>query len=150
MRRRSRTRRALKWGATAVFVITSIVLALSGFWTLARNGSPYYFSIANGRMTVICSWHYNAWREGWYVASVRNPGFGWSMYWNRIGRNWSLFVPLWPIVLAASVPTVYLWWLDRCCIPRGHCQHCGYDLTGNVSGVCPECRTAVTREGETR
>lgn len=25
----------------------------------------------------------------------------------------------------------------------GHCSGCGYDLTGNVSGVCPECgRTA--------
>jgi len=23
--------------------------------------------------------------------------------------------------------------------PDGHCQSCGYDLTGNVSGVCPEC-----------
>lgn len=22
---------------------------------------------------------------------------------------------------------------------RGHCQTCGYDLTGNQSGVCPEC-----------
>ena len=21
----------------------------------------------------------------------------------------------------------------------GQCAHCGYDLTGNVSGVCPEC-----------
>jgi hypothetical protein len=25
----------------------------------------------------------------------------------------------------------------------GACQHCGYDLTGNVSGVCPECGTPV-------
>jgi hypothetical protein len=23
------------------------------------------------------------------------------------------------------------------------CQQCGYDLTGNVTGVCPECGTAV-------
>ncbi len=23
--------------------------------------------------------------------------------------------------------------------PRGHCQSCAYNLTGNVSGVCPEC-----------
>ncbi len=23
--------------------------------------------------------------------------------------------------------------------PPGHCQRCGYNLTGNVSGVCPEC-----------
>ena len=25
----------------------------------------------------------------------------------------------------------------------GHCE-CGYDLTGNVTGVCPECGTSVT------
>jgi len=25
---------------------------------------------------------------------------------------------------------------------EGHCGHCGYDLTGNVSGVCPECGKA--------
>jgi len=22
---------------------------------------------------------------------------------------------------------------------RGHCARCGYDLHGNLSGVCPEC-----------
>ena len=29
--------------------------------------------------------------------------------------------------------------------PRGdrHCRKCGYDLTGNVSGVCPECGEAI-------
>ena len=27
--------------------------------------------------------------------------------------------------------------------PPGHCQTCGYDLTGNVSGVCPECGEAI-------
>lgn len=28
--------------------------------------------------------------------------------------------------------------------PRaGCCQHCGYNLTGNVSGVCPECGQKV-------
>ncbi|GMU22893.1 MAG: hypothetical protein AMXMBFR13_29770 [Phycisphaerae bacterium] len=26
----------------------------------------------------------------------------------------------------------------------GHCQSCGYDLTGNTSGVCPECGTQLT------
>ena len=23
--------------------------------------------------------------------------------------------------------------------PAGHCQRCGYNLTGNLSGICPEC-----------
>ncbi len=25
------------------------------------------------------------------------------------------------------------------CLLPGHCRRCAYDLTGNVSGVCPEC-----------
>jgi len=29
--------------------------------------------------------------------------------------------------------------------PTGHCHRCGYDLTGNVSGVCPECGEKVQR-----
>ena len=27
--------------------------------------------------------------------------------------------------------------------PCGQCSNCGYDLTGNVSGVCPECGNRV-------
>ena len=27
--------------------------------------------------------------------------------------------------------------------PSGHCQSCGYDLTGNTSGRCPECGEAI-------
>ena len=30
--------------------------------------------------------------------------------------------------------------------PAVHCQQCGYDLTGNESGTCPECGTAVSPE----
>ena len=29
----------------------------------------------------------------------------------------------------------------------GVCQSCGYDLTGNVSGACPECGRAADRRG---
>jgi len=25
----------------------------------------------------------------------------------------------------------------------GKCDHCGYDLTGNVTGVCPECGAGI-------
>ena len=28
-------------------------------------------------------------------------------------------------------------------IPPGHCRSCEYDLTGNESGICPECRRAI-------
>lgn len=29
----------------------------------------------------------------------------------------------------------------------GRCRHCGYDLTGNVSGNCPECGTPIASKG---
>lgn len=53
-------------------------------------------------------------------------------------------MPLWICFVIAAGPTGCLWWRDRRRrIPPGHCQNCGYNLTGNVSGVCPECGEVV-------
>jgi hypothetical protein len=46
------------------------------------------------------------------------------------------------LLLAASIVA----WRGRRKPNKGHCQHCGYDLTGNVSGVCPECGTGITSD----
>ncbi len=32
-------------------------------------------------------------------------------------------------------------------IPPGGCRECGYNLTGNESGICPECGTAIRTAG---
>jgi hypothetical protein len=49
-----------------------------------------------------------------------------------------VWVPLWVPLLIAAVPTLWLGHCDRRPKP-GRCQRCGYDLRGNVSGLCPEC-----------
>lgn len=36
--------------------------------------------------------------------------------------------------------------IDRALRPEPHCRKCGYNLTGNVSGACPECGQAITQE----
>jgi hypothetical protein len=49
-------------------------------------------------------------------------------------------------LLAFVLMSVAVWLLLPRVRPRfaaGHCQTCGYDLTGNVSGRCPECGTAA-------
>ena len=53
-----------------------------------------------------------------------------------------------PLVLVA-VPTAFLWYRDSHRFPPGHSQTCGYNLTGNVSGRCPECGTLVKPGYET-
>ena len=49
-----------------------------------------------------------------------------------------------PLYLPAFLLLGTLVWMLTRKTPRpGHCRKCGYDLTGNVSGCCSECR-AVT------
>ena len=49
-------------------------------------------------------------------------------------------IPLWTFLCLVGGPTAVLFCRDRRPKP-GHCRTCGYDLTGNESGVCPECGT---------
>ena len=58
-----------------------------------------------------------------------------------------LIVPYWlPVVVFAAYPLIAFMrgplrrWRRR---SKGSCQECGYNLTGNESGKCPECGTAI-------
>ena len=53
--------------------------------------------------------------------------------------QWSFVAPFWLLFLLFLTVTWFLFWRDLRSIPTGHCQACGYNLTGNVSGRCPEC-----------
>ncbi len=62
-------------------------------------------------------------------------------------RIYEIHCPLWlPVVLLAAYPALAFarsprrrWRRRR----EGRCLACGYDLTGNTSGVCPECGEAT-------
>jgi hypothetical protein len=80
---------------------------------------------------------------------VEVPAAGWSASPSTcpVCRCTRYQIPLWPLALPA-LPA--LWVLSRDILRtcrtarrrrRGLCLHCGYDLTGNVSGRCPECGT---------
>ena len=52
-------------------------------------------------------------------------------------------IALWfPFTLVALASAI-LWLCDRRRIPTGRCEWCGYDLTKNESGRCPECGVEV-------
>jgi hypothetical protein len=73
-----------------------------------------------------------------YLAQYRLRPQWWPTGWCH-WPDWGVTIPLWLLFSAFAAPTAYLWWRDRRRIPAGHCQRCGYNLTANVSGRCPEC-----------
>jgi len=93
---------------------------------------------------------------GWYVRS--GPGtFGmarpYRVYYRTIYAGVPLQqtivqVALWFPTLLVGLVTSMLWYRDRPRIPEGHCGRCGYDLTKNESGVCPECGMRFARTAE--
>lgn len=57
-----------------------------------------------------------------------------------------LIIDYWvPIPILATIPALWLFAATRRRLRKNlnHCERCDYDLTGNESGVCPECGTAI-------
>lgn len=86
-----------------------------------------------------------AWLGFGLLSEVGTTPFGFGFLIHRVSG------PVWaPFLLLGAYPTVAFirgplrLWRRR---NTGHCLRCGYDLTGNVSGVCPECGTGVGRAG---
>lgn len=51
-------------------------------------------------------------------------------------------IPMWYVLMLTVGPTlVLLRWRRR--TPPGCCRDCGYNLTGNVTGRCPECGNRI-------
>ena len=79
---------------------------------------------------------------GWLCELTgESPGF-WRLPHFVSGGVSVLYVPLWLPFLVVAIPSVIVWWRSRRA-RRGHCERCGYNLAGNVSGICPECGTAI-------
>ena len=107
--------------------------------------------------------YWNILEEGISASRIGVPPRVWTDFPVREGPDWrwwnlgvgrerarmtpgcSYYVPYWVIcAITGLIPVVWFWRRGR---PRaGYCSACGYSLTGNLSGVCPECGKAVAGE----
>lgn len=86
---------------------------------------------------------------GFELPAIYNDKDFWGVYVggsdNR--RVWfdrfGFLIPLWFVFAMVALPTVYLLYRDFRAIRPGHCRQCGYNLTGNSSGICPECGAKI-------
>jgi hypothetical protein len=91
------------------------------------------------------------WLVGWRSVGIERYD-AYNLTDSRSVHHTTLRTPTWlPLLLSAGYPAVYALRrgdLARRRRRRGLCTTCGYCLTGNVSGICPECGTGVPPSGE--
>jgi hypothetical protein len=148
MRLGRRMRASAKWAGIVCCVVLATAWLATPWWTVGYGWrSQHVVSLRRGRFiwdnskdAVSCA----------FATRERHPGLDWNLAMNLSSITASRYIhapilhlPLWIPLLLVAVPTAFLWKLERRPLP-GHCP-CGYDLTGNVSGRCPECgRRAVS------
>jgi hypothetical protein len=150
MTKRTYRVRKIKWIGTA------LVLAVSAFWVASLFGlvkytyyphdprtyrSDYHWSLSVGRGCVILD--EMVWGDAfpWHQVYLdRDDIINWP-HRQRFAADIETFIPIWPLILLLAGPVILCWRLDKPA-QAGLCR-CGYNLTGNVSGVCPECGAKI-------
>ena len=144
-RKRSRLRRATKWMGLFGCALLVEVWILSLFWCFGNVGPTGIRYVVQGHAYITYHPPGSQTGLGW---SFRRSDFGcvwWPSHRVDMGRLARWWIPLWMPLLVIALPTAWFWKRDRR-PPPGHCTGCSYDLTGNESGVCPECGAPIEKD----
>ena len=129
-----------------------------------RYFKPYYrfHGMTPASFTYDHSFRYDPWTSG--HLSLPAPTNGKDLWWHGVQYSRftdyfnhitlrQLWLPIWLIAVGfLMLPMLHmaLWLRERVRVGRhrrrGRCLSCGYDLTGNTTGVCPECGTPVAEK----
>ena len=147
----SRSRRILKRLGLGACLLIAAAWAISTQWRVVLRISSRDFvglctgGVLVGHRSAVSPSPWPTRRLGLSPAKdypyIRLPG-GWRVTGPNAG--WIRWCPLWLLLGASAMPTALLWWRDRRARLPGACRQCGYNLTGNVTGICPECGREIT------
>jgi hypothetical protein len=147
-RKRVRPWHRLKWAGLAASLALFVVLLAQPIQVITKNAALWVFNgcVIIFHQPVGPGIEADTWQNR-MISFANDVGFTpqYRSVTLRTEKLISMSVPLAPLLPLLVIATAVLWRLDRR-FPLGRCQKCGYNLTGNVSGVCPECGRAV-RQG---
>jgi hypothetical protein len=137
--KRSRFRRIAKWTGLVACGLILLLWVITFFWESGYTGTKYGFSISPGYFGFAFCGPYRL--QGFYLVPAES-----SCVWAPIPHLCVIDIFVLPfslLLLVIAIPTAYLFWRDHRRIPPDCCLNCGYNLTGNTSGICPECGTPL-------
>jgi hypothetical protein len=145
---------------SVLLCVATVVLWIRSYWVWddipVQNNNDVRIELVGGHISIswnplmmfpIAASHNPASDYG----PLQKPAFNWSFagfgYWSDpVWGSRGIFVPFrFPVVAFFMLP---VGWLiartRRARMPHfQHCPTCRYNLTGNESGICPECGTSV-------
>jgi hypothetical protein len=141
---------ALRWLPLALGLALIVGGVASLWFRPAYQARNSVFVIGGGAFSINWS-NSGSWNQqpGWRCVfqSSSTERLLWFPYYTHDGPLGGLFiVPLWVPLIPLVAWTVWTWRRIRRHGP-GTCHACGYDLTGNRSGRCPECGADVVQPG---
>jgi len=157
MKRGHQIIRLVKWALT--FACTLMLLCIVAN---RRYGLEAYFQSGDFAQIMITDgvieffWEEGAgisalWQRGRWLVVMQKPiiwhqnFFALPNFFRCTGVG-EITIPGWVPLILLALPSLLLWRLDRR-PPPGHCPRCRYNLTGNTTGVCPECGLPIDRPG---
>lgn len=137
-------RDTLKWISVGACLTSAVLWAASTFFRVQ-------WTYGNGQGSVIVGSGAVYWMD--WACELPVTGLSWGRpqqirmrWWPIIAGRVPLAIPLWMPFCTALVAS---WLLSRRAHPRpkvGTCANCRYDLTGNITGVCPECGAPIPED----
>lgn len=135
--KRRRVRFIARWSVTVAGLLVIGVGGLSTRWSIFYEGCYATVAVRMGTFYLWPGARQEA--QGWLVEGAWQYDSWWLDHLRINIRRNHAWIPLWIPALALLLPAVVMWRHDLRQVAPGHCRKCNYDLTGNVSGRCPEC-----------
>ncbi len=138
---RHRLRTFTLWTGTLLSLLIVAAFVVSAWWLLwiGVPGGPF-INVHSGAIGFYLI------TDATWAGYMSYDSGQWLLLVGRTDANGFLLPLIYPFA-AVALPTLLVWRLWSKPIKPGHCR-CGYDLTGNTSGVCPECGQPFEPKGD--